>query len=266
MTKITFANNSAPALSAANLNQMQTNIENAINERLPKTGGTITGRLTLDSGLDVKSEIELFGNAPYIDFHFNNTTTDYTSRLMETSSGLLTISNTLGLSVLNGNITTPRFITSAAGCQIYDDANGNLFFRTGNVHPIYCRSLTGDQVYVPVVASAFTQASSRRYKENIKDLTDDEANKILDINIVEFDYKVKENGTNMVGVIAEDVYEVLPNVVTMAEINGEDVPDSVDYSKFTPYILKKIQMQEEKIKEQDKKIADLERKIASFIN
>ena len=36
MEKITFVNNSEPYLSAENLNQLQTNIENAINEAAKK--------------------------------------------------------------------------------------------------------------------------------------------------------------------------------------------------------------------------------------
>lgn len=34
MTKITFVNNSQPAINATNLNQLQTNIENAINNKI----------------------------------------------------------------------------------------------------------------------------------------------------------------------------------------------------------------------------------------
>lgn len=46
MDKINFVNNSAPALSAENLNQIQTNIDNA---KLDKTGGTVTGTLNTRS-------------------------------------------------------------------------------------------------------------------------------------------------------------------------------------------------------------------------
>jgi hypothetical protein len=107
--------------------------------------------------------------------------------------------------------------------------------------------------FMPIYASAFNTNSSRRYKENIANMTEDEANKLDEINIVKFDYKTKANGVNQAGVIAEDVYEVLPNVVTMTEIDGEKVPDSVDYSKFVPYLIKKVQMLEKRVSELENK-------------
>ena len=42
MNKINFVNNSAPALNAENLNKLQDNVDN---EKLDKTGGTLTGDL-----------------------------------------------------------------------------------------------------------------------------------------------------------------------------------------------------------------------------
>lgn len=40
--------------------------------------------------VDIKGGLELYYTTPFIDFHFNNTTTDYTSRLIENESGTLT--------------------------------------------------------------------------------------------------------------------------------------------------------------------------------
>ena len=244
---------------------------------LLETGGTMIGELILTEGLRVNSTgktkgIEMYGNTPYIDFHFNNSSADYTSRLIESQSGTLVIDNANGLVIQKGNITVPQFVMSKSGAKILDDSTGNIFIRTGASRPIYCRSITGDTVYVPIVASAFQTASSRRYKENIIDMTEDEANKILDINIVKFDYKEKQNGTNVAGVIAEDVYEILPNVVALTEVDGKEVPDGVDYSKFSPYLIKVEQIHDKRItkleehaekqdliiKQQDERIANLE--------
>lgn len=82
---------------------------------LPFSGGTLTGDLngtniimtgaitantvTTDSSLIAKGSIigyngiEIYGNGtPYIDFHFNNdTTADYTSRIRESESGVLSL-------------------------------------------------------------------------------------------------------------------------------------------------------------------------------
>lgn len=47
--------------------------------------------------------IELYGFAPYIDFHFNNSSADYTSRIVEVVSGCLAINGTLAV-LKSGNV------------------------------------------------------------------------------------------------------------------------------------------------------------------
>jgi hypothetical protein len=78
---------------------------------LPKSGGTITGDLTVDGSITTKgtfnvglptggSSLELFHQStPYIDFHHGGTTTDYTSRIIENESGKLNVN---GVRCING--------------------------------------------------------------------------------------------------------------------------------------------------------------------
>lgn len=108
-----------------------------------------------------------------------------------------------------------------------------------------------NEAYVPIKASAFTQSSSRRYKENIEEMTKEEADKILNLKVVTFDYKKdsKMNGNNVAGMIAEDVIDILPNTVTSEIVDGKEVPDAIDYSKFVPYLIKEIQLLKQEIKE-----------------
>lgn len=47
--------------------------------------------------------IEIYGFAPYIDFHFNNSSADYTSRIVEVVSGCLAINGTLAV-LKSGNV------------------------------------------------------------------------------------------------------------------------------------------------------------------
>ena len=93
------------------------------------------------------------------------------------------------------------------------------------------------------------QTSSRKVKENIRPFED--ARKILDLDAVVFDYKDKAKGTDKRGFIAEDVAEVLPNLVTP---ETEKTPASLDYVGMVPYL-------QAVIKEQDKRIAALEEKL-----
>ena len=93
------------------------------------------------------------------------------------------------------------------------------------------------------------QTSSRKVKENIKPIED--AKKILELDAVSFDYKNKALGTDKRGFIAEDVAEVLPNLVTP---ETEDVPAGLDYIGMIPYL-------QDVIKEQEKRIKALEEKL-----
>ena len=111
------------------------------------------------------------------------------------------------------------------------------------------RNVDNVNTFMPISASAFNVSSSKRYKENIRKMTEEEANKILDVDVKIFDYIEKGNGTDVAGVIAEEIYKILPNVVTLANVNGENVPDSVDYSKFVPYLLKEVQMLRNEVNE-----------------
>ena len=97
------------------------------------------------------------------------------------------------------------------------------------------------------------QTSSRKVKENIKPMEAEEARKILDLEAVSFDYKNKASGTNKRGFIAEDVAEVLPNLVTA---ETEELPASLDYIGMIPYLQAMIKEQEKRIEALEKKLND----------
>lgn len=96
---------------------------------------------------------------------------------------------------------------------------------------------------------SLVQTSSRKVKENIKPIED--ASKILELEAVSFNYKNKALGTNKRGFIAEDVAEVLPNLVTP---ETEQSPASLDYVQMIPYLQAVIKEQEKRIKALEDKI------------
>lgn len=93
------------------------------------------------------------------------------------------------------------------------------------------------------------QGSSRKIKKNIKPIED--AMKILELQAVSFDYIEEEMGTDKRGFIAEDVEEVLPNLVT-PESGGK--PASLDYISMIPYLQAVIKEQEARIKALEEKL------------
>lgn len=117
-------------------------------------------------------------------------------------------------------------------------------------------------------ALAFSSQSSRLAKENIIPFSDEDGLKLLELEPVHFDYKECMGGQkNNVGLIAEDVYEVLPNTVNMPEDYDPDNFDeaksinnslpSIDYSKYVPYLIKLCQVQQKEIDDLKVEIAAL---------
>lgn len=108
--------------------------------------------------------------------------------------------------------------------------------------------------YAEVNAKKFNTQSSMKYKENIEDMTDEYAKKLLELRPVSYDYKNKAQGTNCYGLIAEEVAEVeaFPVSYKDGEVEG------LDYSTFVPQLIKLAQIQDETIKMLEDRIKALE--------
>lgn len=104
-----------------------------------------------------------------------------------------------------------------------------------------------------ITCVSLTQTSSRKVKKNIEDIDDSE--KILLLQAVRFDFRDEQRGKDKRGFIAEDVAEILPNLVTEA---SDDTPASLDYIGMIPYL-------QDVIKKQQKKIDELESKLNAII-
>lgn len=167
---------------------------------------------------------------------------------MQTSSGTAYIDLGLGT---NGASLSLR--NSSGGERITERiANGGggyigLYNAGGDNQTIYANGTSGN-----ITCVSLTQTSSRKVKENIKPIEDSE--KILDLQAVSFDFKDKAKGTNKRGFIAEDVAEVLPNIVTPEE---DGKPASINYVEMIPYLQDVIKKQEERIKVLEEKISNL---------
>lgn len=99
-----------------------------------------------------------------------------------------------------------------------------------------------------ITCVSLTQTSSKKVKKNIKNLTDTEAKKILGLRPVTFDFKDEKLGSNKRGFIAEEVKEVIPELV------NDDEVMSIDYTMMIPYLVKTIQSQQKEIDELKKKL------------
>jgi hypothetical protein len=116
--------------------------------------------------------------------------------------------------------------------------------------------LTLGQGFGPSISDGWTTYSSRRWKNNIQPLNNA-------LGMVEqlrgVSYDLKDSGKHEIGVIAEEVGEVVPEVVSY-EQNGKDAR-GVDYSRLTALLIEAVKQQQQQIKTQQLQIARLNGKV-----
>ena len=106
----------------------------------------------------------------------------------------------------------------------------------------------------------YGSASSVRWKRNIVPIPDP-TGKIMAIRGVFFDWDTEHGGQHDVGMIAEEVGKVLPEIVVY-EDNGVDA-SGMDYSKITPLLVEAIKSQQAEIGLLKERIEKLEKSISA---
>ena len=155
-----------------------------------------------------------------------------------------------GATITAAGVITGAQIHSKGAIQVHKGSSqyGNIDYdaSAGNFN------FTNEMSWANVAAANFVQASSKLVKENIEDIED--AEKILELRPVEFDYKF---GGHSYGFIAEEVEEILPELVhTPADYDEQKVIDGdytrskkLAYDEFIPYLVKMVQKQQKEINE-----------------
>ena len=101
------------------------------------------------------------------------------------------------------------------------------------------------------IADGWDTYSSRRWKTNIHPLTD-ALSKVEQLRGVSYD--LKQSGKHEIGVIAEEVGAIVPEVVTF-ESNGKDAR-GVDYSRLTALLIEAVKQQQKQISNQQRQIRE----------
>lgn len=106
-------------------------------------------------------------------------------------------------------------------------------------------------------------SSSKRYKKHVKSMTSSEAERLLDIPVVWFEYNEgylapgdRFEGKPLPGFYAEDVYDAFPEG---AMLNEDGQVEDWNYRTMIPAMMKLIQDQQETINSLNKRIERLER-------
>ena len=108
-----------------------------------------------------------------------------------------------------------------------------------NIHTI---DTFGNAVFAGTcTATEHPTTSSKRFKENFREVPSDEIHNIFNLETKKFDYKKEYGGKkDKVGFIAEDVEKLFPNCVSY---DPKGVITGIDYSSFVPYIIEIIKQQ-----------------------
>lgn len=118
------------------------------------------------------------------------------------------------------------------------------------------------------ITVAYLASSSKRYKDHVSDMSDEEALKILDIPVIKFKYK---DGylfptdflvdKEIPGFYAEDVEEVNP---ILCQYNEDGSVEDWNYRTMIPYILKTMQIQQKRIDDLQTQINELKTMILNM--
>lgn len=201
--------------------------------KMPKAGGTFTGAIEL-----VNDMLNKCGDDCYFgDYNIGGCMAFKSSDSSNTGIALIGA----GSDNMYG-----RLLINNDGYDMYLCTNGKFFISNG-----------ANSARSEIVASAFTQASSRRVKTNIYNMSNQEAEKLLELTPVSYDYINKDMPDKCFGLIAEDVYKIIPSCVS-GDVNcADDDIDAIngigiDYSKLVPYLIKIVQMQQKRLDELEK--------------
>lgn len=108
--------------------------------------------LSSNSNIGAQS-IELSGATPYIDFHYNNSSADYTSRIIETGSGTLSVEANL---IVNGQIKSVLSASRGEGWVGAADSIGPIYlYANGSSHGIWDTGFGRNIITVTSSASTF---------------------------------------------------------------------------------------------------------------
>nr|DAG60647.1 MAG TPA: endosialidase chaperone [Caudoviricetes sp.] len=228
---------------SANQGRLLANGSARDNTKMPVTGGTFTGPIGFARAVGfANSTWNPVGDDCYMgDFNAAGCVA------FKSMSSQLT-----GIALVGaGSNMYGRLLVQNDGGDMYLATNGAFYVSNGN-----------NSARAPIYASAFTQSSSRRVKKNIEDMTDEEAKKLLHVEVKSYDYINPDMPDGCFGCIAEDMAKIIPSCV-----NGDvDCADDdaaaiqgigIDYSKLVPHLIKMVQIQQAQIDAQQEQIDKL---------
>ena len=127
-----------------------------------------------------------------------------------------------------------------------DWETGNYYIRYNTTTKYMMDSSGNFHADADVYAYSTSVGSDKKLKTNIKDIKYG-LKDVLKLRGVDFDWKEKRDGVHDIGVIAQEVKKVIPEVVQEVKDLVEDTYLSVDYAKLVPVLIEAIKELKEEI-------------------
>ena len=268
--------------------QTQLNAKASDSAVVHKAGDTMTGPLTITpktSGSPL--ELHYDNDSNYFLRIYPNPTDNantYNIDVAHNDAGAVNLSlpSKSGTFLLNSDLNTSFYAPTAVGpndYHLYRNGSTNKIeytnstyrnYNTGNINTNYCLAgwasgtsngnyplcQMGTSVYMKggdkgsLYAYSFYAASDRRLKENIKDLDLNCLDLVNNINLREFSWKTDKEHKLVVGAIAQELRQVLPEKYVHEFIGGQETDDeylSINDSKLVYLLIGAIQEQQKEI-------------------
>jgi chaperonin cofactor prefoldin len=152
-----------------------------------------------------------------------------------------------GLRFVTGSASSPSVVTLAD-----DGTSAELTFHSD------LPTMDATSVDIDSDGRLVKATSSARYKTNIQPLSTDTSD-VLELEPRSFEYE--DSGQHSTGLVAEEVAEVLPDLVCYDE---QDRPDSVKYDRVGVYLVPEVDEHRERLADLDDTSADNERRIETL--
>jgi hypothetical protein len=213
---------------------------------------TITGAKTFNS-------LYINGNSTFLGSVNVGAASDGASRILYLHGS--TVNKVSTLQTTNGNLHIDSEDGHGLYLNFYEGASTNIFFGTGNSG--YCGTVSSAGLLrMANDVVAYYSFSDRRLKSNIK-TTENNLEKILSLNPVEYTWKEgPREGVKEIGLIAQEVEEVVPEVVRIQSRHDDEIEDGVEYKQVDYEHL--VSTLIGAMQEQQKQIDELKSQMAAY--
>ena len=195
--------------------------------------------------LSISNNVPKWVNNPIQDNLTSTSTTESLSAnqgkvLKDLVDGKVNSSDLVALTLINNS--TKRYLIGSTSATTWSGVgtNSSCYTSSGNLYATY-----------------FYGTSDRRLKENIKDLDLNCLDLVNNINLREFSWKADETHKPVIGAIAQELNQVLPEKYRHEFIGGQETKDeylSINDSKLVYLLIGAIQEQQKEIESLKAKI------------